>query len=162
VLQLHQAQDPATPPIELAAIVDDLRQDLLPALQQTGGQLEVEAEACPVVAMPAKSLRSLLYNLLSNALKYRHPDRPPHVRLTCRTQDGSWCLTVQDNGLGLTELQQASLFALFRRFHNHVEGSGLGLYTVKKIVENLGGRIEVQSVPDVGSTFRVYVPSLAH
>jgi signal transduction histidine kinase len=159
VLQLHQAQDPVAPAVELATIVEDLRQDLLPALQQTGGQLEVDAEACPVVAMPAKSLRSLLYNLLSNALKYRHPDRPPQVHLSCRTQDGYWCLTVADNGLGLTAAQQAELFALFRRFHNHVEGSGLGLYTVKKIAENLGGRVEVQSEVGVGSTFRVYVPS---
>jgi signal transduction histidine kinase len=159
VLQLHQAQDPVAPAVELVTIVEDLRQDLLPALQQTGGQLEVEAAACPVVAMPAKSLRSLLYNLLSNALKYRHPDRPPHVRLTCHTQDGYWCLTVQDNGLGLTVPQQAALFALFRRFHSHVDGLGLGLYTVKKIAENLGGRVEVQSEPGVGSTFQVYVPS---
>ncbi|TGD77562.1 ATP-binding protein [Hymenobacter wooponensis] len=74
--------------------------------------------------------------------------------------DGYWCLTVQDNGLGLDTSQQASLFALFRRFHNHVEGSGLGLYTVKKIVENLGGRVEVQSELGVGSTFRVYIPTL--
>jgi signal transduction histidine kinase len=159
VLQLNQAQDPVAPAVELATIVEDLRQDLLPALQQTGGQLEVEAEACPVVAMPAKSLRSLLYNLLSNALKYRHPDRPPQVRLSCHTQHGYWCLTVQDNGLGLTAAQQAELFALFRRFHDHVDGLGLGLYTVKKIAENLGGRVEVQSKPGVGSTFRVYVPS---
>jgi signal transduction histidine kinase len=159
VLQLHQAYDPAAPPVDLAAVVDDLRQDLLPALQQTGGVLEVDADACPLVAMPAKSLRSLLYNLLSNAIKYRHPDRPPHVRLNCCTQDGFWHLTVQDNGLGLDSNQQASLFALFRRFHNHVEGSGLGLYTVKKIVENLGGRVEVQSELGVGSTFSVYIPS---
>jgi signal transduction histidine kinase len=159
VLQLPQAPDPVAPAVELATIVEDLRQDLLPALQQTGGQLEVEAEACPVVAMPAKSLRSLLYNLLSNALKYRHPDRPPHVRLTCHTQEGYWCLTVQDNGLGLTAPQQTALFALFRRFHTHVDGLGLGLYTVKKIAENLGGRVEVQSESGVGSTFRVYVPS---
>jgi signal transduction histidine kinase len=159
VLQLHQAYDPAAPPVDLAALVEDLRQDLLPALQQTGGVLEVDADACPLVAMPAKSLRSLLYNLLSNAIKYRHPDRPPHVRLNCGTQDGFWRLTVQDNGLGLDTSQQASLFALFRRFHNHVEGSGLGLYTVKKIVENLGGRVEVQSELGVGSTFSVYIPS---
>jgi signal transduction histidine kinase len=159
VLQLHQAADTAAPPVELAAIVDDLRQDLLPALQQTDGELEVDADACPVVAIPAKNLRSILYNLLNNALKYRHPDRPPHVRLTCGTQAGYWCLTVEDNGLGLTADQQAELFALFRRFHSHVEGSGLGLYTVKKTAENLGGRVEVQSEPGVGSTFRVYVPS---
>jgi signal transduction histidine kinase len=161
VLQLHQAQDHA-PAVELATIIEDLRQDLLPALQQTGGQLEVEAEACPVVAMSAKNLRSLLYNLLSNALKYRHPNRPPHVRLTCSTQDGYWCLTVQDNGLGLTAPQQAELFTLFRRFHNHVDGLGLGLYTVKKIAESLGGRVEVQSELGVGSTFHVYVPSSSY
>jgi signal transduction histidine kinase len=159
VLQLHAAADTAAPPVELAAVVDDLRQDLLPALQQTGGALDVDADACPAVAIPAKSLRSILYNLLSNALKYRHPDRPPHVRLTCRTQNGYWCLTVQDNGLGLTAAQQADLFALFRRFHDHVDGSGLGLYTVKKTAENLGGRVEVQSEPGVGSSFRVYVPT---
>jgi signal transduction histidine kinase len=159
VLQLHQVQHPVDPAVELALILEDLRQDLLPALQQTGGQLEVDTGGCPVVAIPAKSLRSLLYNLLSNALKYRHPNRPPHVRLTCQTLDGYWCLTVQDNGLGLTAAQQTELFALFRRFHDHVEGSGLGLYTVKKIAENLGGRVEVQSAPGVGSTFRVYVPS---
>ncbi|UOR06359.1 PAS domain-containing protein [Hymenobacter aerilatus] len=159
VLQLHQAHDPAAPPTQLAAVVEDLRQDLLPALQQTGGTLEVDADACPLVAMPAKSLRSLLYNLLSNAIKYRHPDRPPQVQLNCRTHGGFWHLTVQDNGLGLDTTQQASLFVLFRRFHSHVEGSGLGLYTVKKIVENLGGRVEVQSELGVGSTFSVYIPS---
>ncbi|UOQ71488.1 sensor histidine kinase [Hymenobacter cellulosilyticus] len=161
VLQLHHTPDPEAPPVELAAVVDDLRQDLLPALAQTGGRLEVDAEACPVVAMPAKSLRSVLYNLLNNALKYRHPDRPPLVRLNCRTEEGFWHLSVQDNGLGLDATQQASLFALFRRFHDHVEGSGLGLYTVKKTVENLGGRVQVQSEPGVGSTFSVYIPSPA-
>jgi signal transduction histidine kinase len=159
VLHVHQAEDQAASPVELAAVVEDVRQDLLPALQQTGGHLAVDAAACPIVTISAKNLRSVLYNLLSNALKYRHPDRPPYVRLTCHTLDGQWCLEVQDNGLGLEAHQQATLFALFRRFHQHVEGSGLGLYTVKKIAENLGGRVEVQSELGIGSTFRVYVPS---
>jgi signal transduction histidine kinase len=154
MLQLHEAPAPAAPPI-----VDDLRQDLLPALAQTGSQLEVDAEACPIVGIPAKNLRSLLYNLLSNALKYHAPDRPPHVCLGCHSQPGYLCLSVQNNGLGLTAAQQAALFTMFRRFHDHVEDTGLGLYTVKKLTENLGGRVEVQSEPGVGSTFRVYVPS---
>ena len=80
VLQVHQAADQSTPPVELVAVVDDVRQDLLPALQQTGGHLEVAEAACPVVTIPAKSLRSMLYNLFSTALKYPHPDRPPYVR----------------------------------------------------------------------------------
>ncbi|OUJ72169.1 sensor histidine kinase [Hymenobacter crusticola] len=161
VLRLHQAPNPANS-IELAAMVADVRQDLLPALQQTGGQLAVDVAACPIVAIPAKSLRSVLYNLISNALKYHHPERQPLVCLSCQDQEGWWCLCVQDNGLGLTSDQQVALFTLFRRFHNHVEGSGLGLYTVKKIVENLGGRVEVQSELGVGSTFQVYIPKRAH
>lgn len=112
-----------------------------------------------IVDIPVKNLRSLLYNLLSNALKYHAPDRPPHVRLGYHSQPGYLCLSVQGNGLGLTAAQQAALFPLFRRFHDHIEGTGLGLYTVKKLAENLGGRVEVQSEPGVGSTFRVYVPS---
>ncbi|RZK34420.1 MAG: ATP-binding protein, partial [Hymenobacter sp.] len=106
------------------------------------------------------NLRSILYNLLSNALKYRHPSRPPQVRVACTPdKDGQLVLQVQDNGLGVSEWQQARLFQLFQRLHTHVEGSGLGLYMVKKIVENAGGTISVQSQVDVGTTFTVRFPA---
>jgi signal transduction histidine kinase len=98
----------------------------------------------------------VVYNLLSNALKYRHPDRPPHVRISCRPQDNYLVLCVQDNGLGLDTGQQAELFTMFRRFHVGIEGSGIGLYMVKKVVENAGGKLEVTSEPGVGSVFSVY------
>jgi signal transduction histidine kinase len=63
---------------------------------------------------------------------------------------------VQDNGLGLAPEQQAQLFTMFRRLHSHVEGSGIGLYMVKKILENAGGKVEVESSVGKGSTFRAY------
>jgi signal transduction histidine kinase len=66
---------------------------------------------------------------------------------------------VQDNGLGLEQGQQARLFQLFQRLHTHVEGTGLGLYMVKKIVENAGGTITVASQPDVGTTFTLSFPA---
>ncbi|UOQ76558.1 ATP-binding protein [Hymenobacter sp. 5516J-16] len=106
-----------------------------------------------------KNLRSVVYNLLSNALKYRHPDRAPHVQICCQPQEGYQVLEVQDNGLGLNLQQgQDKLFAMFQRLHTHVEGSGIGLYMVKRMVENAGGRIEVQSELGRGSVFRVYFP----
>lgn len=67
-------------------------------------------------------------------------------------------LEVQDNGLGLDVTRESQLFTMFRRFHTHVEGSGIGLYMVKRMVENAGGRIEVQSEVGQGTTFRVYFP----
>lgn len=64
-------------------------------------------------------------------------------------------LQVTDNGLGLEPEETAKLFHMFKRLHNHVEGSGVGLYMIKRIVENHGGKIEVESLKDVGTTFRV-------
>jgi signal transduction histidine kinase len=60
-------------------------------------------------------------------------------------------------GLDLTQAG-SNLFAMFKRLHSHVEGTGIGLYMVKRIIENAGGHIEVQSQLDVGSTFSVYFP----
>jgi signal transduction histidine kinase len=69
-------------------------------------------------------------------------------------------LEVQDNGLGLSPTQQNDLFMLFKRLHTHVEGTGVGLYMLKRIVENAGGTITVQSQPGVGSTFMVTLPDV--
>ena len=99
-----------------------------------------------------------MYNLLSNALKYRHPDRPPAVAIRCHQTATATELSVQDNGLGLSPEQQARLFTLFRRLHHHVEGSGVGLYLSKKIVENAGGTLTVRSQAGAGSIFTVLMP----
>ena len=102
--------------------------------------------------------RSIIFNLVSNALKYRHPHRSPVVRVTANCTPQQVVLRVHDNGLGLSEGQQANLFQLFRRLHTHVEGSGVGLYSIKKLIENVGGTIEVESELNVGSTFTVRLP----
>ncbi|WP_460620253.1 sensor histidine kinase [Hymenobacter qilianensis] len=142
-------------PVSLAAVVQDVLLDLALPLAAAGAQVEVDVAACPAVAFPASNLRSVIYNLVSNALKYQRPGLPPRVEVRSRLENGG-VLEVTDNGLGLTEGQQAQLFGLFQRVHTHVEGSGVGLYLVKKMVENSGGRIDVESQPGVGSTFRVY------
>ena len=136
--------------------MDDVRLDLAPLIRQAGARLEAELADCPSISFSVKNLRSVVYNLLSNALKYRHPDRPPLVRIRCRVAGDYVVLTVEDNGLGLEADRQQELFTMFRRLHSHVEGSGLGLYMVKKMVENAGGRVEVASELGVGTTFAVY------
>ena len=126
----------------------------------SAAHLEIDIAACPAVAFLKRNLRSVIFNLLSNALKYRHSARLPHVRLACRPAGtGLVVLTVQDNGLGFDLAQRPRLFALFERLHDHVEGSGSGLYMVKKVVENAGGRIEMASELGVGTTFSVYLPN---
>ena len=145
--------------VDLPALVEAVRLDILPELTAAAATLTLDVDSCPTLYFPAKNLRSILYNLLSNAIKYRRPDRAPAILLRCRpAAPGQVVLAVRDNGLGLSEQQQGELFQLFRRLHSHVSGSGVGLYMVKKMVDNAGGTLTVQSQPGVGSTFTVTLP----
>jgi signal transduction histidine kinase len=109
------------------------------------------------VYFDARHLRSIVYNLLSNALKYRSPERKARIIVGTERESGYVLLTVRDNGLGLAPEQLNKLFTMFKRFHTHVEGTGIGLYIVKRILENHGGRIEVESQIDKGSVFKAYI-----
>jgi signal transduction histidine kinase len=114
------------------------------------------SEADKVYAI-APYVESILYNLISNAIKYRDPERTPFIAIKTTHEKEFVCLAVMDNGLGI-DLQKykQSVFSLYKRFHLHVEGKGLGLYLVKTQIEALGGRVEVRSEPNEGTTFQVY------
>ena len=158
IMHLQQDNGKGRQPIDLAALVEAVRLDLAPLLAATQAELLVDVQACPTLRGSPKDLRSIVFNLLSNALKYHDPRRRPQVRLLA-TRDAQFAeLRVQDNGLGLSPEQQAKLFNLFTRLHSHVEGSGVGLYAIRRLVENRGGRIGVESAAGVGSTFWVRLP----
>jgi PAS domain S-box-containing protein len=157
--KLQHAHTQPAEEVDLRAVVEAVCLDLLPLLDETQAQLSIDLDGCAVVSFAPQHLRSLVYNLLSNAIKYHHPDRLPQVQLRCRHHENTTVLEVQDNGLGLTPDQQNKLFGMFRRLHAHVAGSGVGLYMVKRIIENAGGHISVQSQPEVGSTFTVSFPN---
>ncbi|MBO9701447.1 MAG: GHKL domain-containing protein [Sporocytophaga sp.] len=107
-----------------------------------------------------KNLRSIIYNLLSNALKYSSSERRPEIHLSTESADNFVLLTISDNGLGISSENQHKIFNMFERAHQHVEGSGIGLYIIKRIIENSGGKIELQSTEGVGTTFKVYLKNL--
>jgi PAS domain S-box-containing protein len=158
VARLSPGDELPAAPVDLAALIEAVRLDLATELDEVGARLSVVVGACPPVQCAPQHLRAIVYNLLSNALRYRSPGRVPEVRLQAACAAGQLVLTVQDNGLGLDAEQQSKLFRLFKRLHSHVQGSGVGLYAVKKVVENAGGTITVQSEAGVGSTFTVSLP----
>ncbi|MDU0368797.1 PAS domain-containing protein [Hymenobacter endophyticus] len=160
VSRLQHSQTQPAEAVFLATVVEDVLLDLAPLVKATNAQLVLSLSECPLVYFSAKDLRSILYNLLSNALKYHHPQKQPVVQLRAYCSDTQIFLEVEDNGLGLNEQQQAKLFTLFHRLHNHVEGSGVGLFMIKRIVENAGGSITVHSQPELGSTFLVALPRI--
>jgi len=103
------------------------------------------------------NLESIFSNIITNGIKYSSDKRPPEIHLSTEQKDGFVCLQIKDNGIGMDlEKHGKKLFGMFNRFHNHVEGSGVGLYIVKKIIETSGGKIEVESQVEKGTTFKMF------
>ena len=92
---------------------------------------------------------------MTNGIKYRSPERSPTITVRTYHEGDYVVLSVQDNGLGLSSSQQSKLFNMFKRLHTHVEGSGIGLYIIKRIIENGGGKISVDSELGRGTIFKV-------
>lgn len=109
-----------------------------------------------VQAVPAY-LDNIVENLLSNALKYKHPDREPEIRITAEKVRGFTVLTVADNGLGIDLKKNGSkLFGMYKTFHEHPDARGIGLFICKNQIEAMGGSIKAGSQVGEGSQFKVY------
>jgi signal transduction histidine kinase len=141
-------------------LVEELRlvkMNLEKEIFETEALINEDFSRAPVIRTIKPYLDSILINLISNAIKYRHGARCPVIQIKSEIVENYICLTVDDNGLGINlELFQEKLFTLYSRFHNHVDGKGMGLYLVKTQVASLGGRIEVESEIDRGTTFKIF------
>ncbi|OKL38596.1 PAS domain-containing sensor histidine kinase [Pontibacter flavimaris] len=154
-IQREGSEDAST--IQLETLISEVWRDFKPVVAETGATLETHlAPGAAIIRFSAKNLRSVVYNLVSNALKYKAPDRSPRIAISAAATTEHFILAVKDNGLGVNPEDVKKMFSLFKRLHDHVEGSGIGLYIVKKIVENAGGKIEVESNPGKGTTVRIY------
>jgi signal transduction histidine kinase len=112
-------------------------------------------ENVPEVFTIKAIVQSVFYNLLSNAIKYRSDERNLIVGAKSFIENSQLVIEVSDNGLGIdVQKHKDSLFKLFKRFHTHVEGRGLGLYLIKSQIEALNGSLEIYSVVGQGSCFR--------
>jgi signal transduction histidine kinase len=104
-------------------------------------------------------IHSIFYNLVSNAIQYRSVSRRADICITTEKIPDYTIISVSDNGMGIDLNRfKGDLFKLYKRFHTHTPGKGLGLYLIHQHVEKLNGRIEVESKVDQGTTFRVFLP----
>lgn len=108
----------------------------------------------------AAYLESIVINLLTNAIKYRSPERQCYIKLSSRIADEFLILNVEDNGLGIDlEKHGAQLFGMYKTFHKHKDSRGVGLFITRSQVEAIGGRIEVTSEVNKGTTFSIFFKS---
>lgn len=102
-------------------------------------------------------LESILLNLVSNALRYSHPDRKPVISLACIEENGQMVLRVSDNGIGINlEKYGDKIFGIYQTFNGNSDARGFGLFISKNQIEAMGGRIAVESAENRGTTFKIY------
>jgi two-component system, chemotaxis family, CheB/CheR fusion protein len=143
--------------IDVGKLLEEVKMSINDLFTASNAKINVDFEENEI-SFSRKNLRSIFFNLLSNALKYRSPDRPLEVIIKSRRVNGSVLLSFEDNGIGIKPANIPEIFSKFRRVHDKkitAEGAGIGLYLVKKIVANAGGEIKVESNYGQGSRFTI-------
>lgn len=126
-------------------------------IRNSGAEIVVNFEKDLKIHFPRHYLHSILVNLFTNAIKYKSKDRKLVITLKTREDKEYTQLFFSDNGIGINlDKYGNKIFGLYQRFHTTIEGKGLGLYIIKSQIEAMDGKIEVDSLPDVGTTFRIY------
>ncbi|MEL6535183.1 MAG: PAS domain-containing sensor histidine kinase [Bacteroidota bacterium] len=140
--------------LALQEILSGLEESLFMQVREAKAKISHDFDALERVYFPKVYLESALLNLLTNAIKYRHPDRGLHIHLHSWVSSGNMYLSVEDNGLGIDlELHGHRLFGLHNTFHDHEDSRGMGLFITRNQIEALGGKINVMSEVDKGSKF---------
>jgi PAS domain S-box-containing protein len=143
--------------ISFHELFDEVKSNISRDIEESNVLITCDFTDLPSLHFSKKNLRSILYNLVSNAVKYRSPYRTPAIHITTASTGSEYkLLSVKDNGLGIKEDDKPKVFMMFKRLHQHVEGTGIGLSIVKKIIDNNGGKIEIISEPGKGTEFKVY------
>jgi light-regulated signal transduction histidine kinase (bacteriophytochrome) len=121
---------------------------------------EISISQLPQIYSSKIQMQQLFQNLISNAIKFRRNDVSPIIQIDCQREINYWLFSVKDNGIGIPSAYKDKIFTIFQRLHDKDEypGTGVGLALCKKIVEQLGGQIWVESVQHEGSTFIFTLP----
>ncbi len=133
-------------------------QNLDALITATGAKVEV-GQLPDILGNPVEFLR-LMQNLIGNGIKFQRPGVTPHIRVSALREGDEFIFSIADNGIGVKPEYAERIFQPFKRLHTQQEyqGSGIGLAVCRKIVNNFGGRIWIESVPGEGATIRFSVP----
>ena len=144
--------------INLEEVLEDVKLSIGNEITDSKATIITNFSKAVLLRFSKKNIKSIIYNLLSNAIKYRDDSRETYITVSTEKLPDYIILIVKDNGLGIDDHYKSKIFSMFKRFHTHVEGTGIGLYIVKRIIDNANGKIEVESKTGIGSTFKVYFP----
>jgi signal transduction histidine kinase len=153
------SQEEPIPMSDGEEVLGQVLENLDLSVQESGAI--ITHDRLPPVPIKPVHLEQLLQNLVGNALKFKKDDAPPRVHVSCAQQDGGWCFSILDDGIGIDPLYHAKVFGLFKRLHGangQYPGIGMGLAICQRIVERYDGRIWVESELGHGAAFYFTLP----
>lgn len=142
--------------INLQDSATKILKDFEPEREISKATVKINFESFPEITYPRKYVDSILSNLISNAFKYRSPDRNLELNLRSVVRNGKVMLVVKDNGLGIDlNMHRDRLFKIRKVFHKHPHARGFGLFMIKTQIESMGDTINIKSEVNRGSTFYI-------
>lgn len=145
--------------INIENIIEDVRFILLDNIKETGATITSEVSVSEIFFVRRK-LRSILYNLINNAIKFTPHGQKPEILIKTIREDDFIILSIQDNGIGIDAGKQHAVFSKYYRINNNIEGSGMGLHLVKELVTNAGGKILIESQLNKGTEIKIYLKAV--
>jgi len=145
-------------PNRLALLISEICEQLSLPIEEANAEIVIEHDNHQLTVDYSLMLQ-VLQNLITNSLKFKHPERAPKISIGCYTEKSNIVITYTDNGIGIQPEYRTQIFEPFQRvFANQYEGSGIGLSLVKKIIELHDGQIECVDNPDEGARFLIHIP----
>lgn len=145
--------------IRIIDVIDSISITLASLIKDSNTSYQIDLSAFESVKFNPPYLESIFLNLITNSIKYAHPDRDPIIIIKTEITDGKKKLSFSDNGIGFdSERHRDNVFGLNQTFHENKDSKGIGLYLVYNHITNLGGRITVDSKIDEGTTFMLTFP----
>jgi len=146
----------------LRKVLEEVKIGIHQLITASNATISADFDLCPFIMFPLIHLKSILQNLLTNAIKFTREGEAPVITIQSGRQDHYAILVVKDQGMGINlALYKDKLFGLFQRFHPLQIGMGIGLHIVHSIVESYEGKILVDSEENKGATFTIYLSHAA-
>jgi signal transduction histidine kinase len=159
ILQVRKASEELRTTIELRPSIKQAIQILESDIQEANANIITDFTLVSSLLFVPTYFENIIYNLVSNAIKYRHPDKALVIRITSFEESDYIGIRVSDNGMGIDmEKNKDKIFGLYKRFHFHKDGKGIGLYLIKAQLETMGGKIKLESKVNVGTEFTLIFP----
>ncbi len=161
IIEMARLKDPASQikqKINFRLLINEILNELKGPIEKNNSHIEIGTIEKNTFYFNRLNMKSVLTNIIGNALKYRKLNESVKITISLFETNNTIKIKIKDNGLGINLHKDGNkLFGLFERIHDHKEGSGIGLHLAKKIIENDGGTITVESEIDKGSTFVINI-----